>query len=146
MTRPATESERRRLSKGTAPLPVSNQRLVAAATRALEAHTRVRQVAARLEEELENLDSLPLKGMDPADPIAIAVEKVIAVEHVNTAKMLTEVTVKTRPRAPEVTVPPAVVSQASAEAEDAAIRASRIPTKQGVVMPTPTKPTKPTKP
>lgn len=59
---------------------VSNQRLVAAGTRALEAHARVRRIAERLDEELDHVTSphgIPTADLDPGDSVVIAVEKAI---------------------------------------------------------------------
>jgi hypothetical protein len=59
----------------------SNQRLVAASARALEAHARVRRMADHLAEELEHVTSphgIPTTELDPEDSMVVAVEKVIA--------------------------------------------------------------------
>lgn len=59
----------------------SGQRLAEAGRRALEAHARVRNVADRLGEELDEVTSphgIPTMDLDPEDSMVIAVEKVIA--------------------------------------------------------------------
>ena len=59
---------------------VSNQRLIAASKRALEAHARVQRLAEHLREELEHSTSphgVPAMELDPEDSMVIAVERVI---------------------------------------------------------------------
>jgi len=75
MTRASSEAKRQ--SNGSIS---SNQRLVAAGTRALDAHARVRRFAERLGEELDHVTSphgIPTTDLDPEDSMVIAVEKVI---------------------------------------------------------------------
>ena len=59
---------------------VSNQRLIAAGKRTLEAHARVRRMAEHLGEELESVTSphgIPSTELDPEDSMVIAVENAI---------------------------------------------------------------------
>ncbi len=82
-----------------------DQRLVAASSRALEAHARVRRIAARLSDELDNITSpqgIPVTDLDPGDSMVMAVEKVIT-----TAKpTLTDMTAPTRAQALAETAAP----------------------------------------
>lgn len=84
MTRSSTGSEAKRQingSVGTIPSSVSNQRLVAASKRALEAYARVQRFAEHLGEELEQVTSphgIPTTQLDPEDSMVIAVERVIS--------------------------------------------------------------------
>jgi hypothetical protein len=111
MTRASTGSEAKRQLNGSGTITsVSNQRLVAASKRALEAHARVRRLAERLGEELEHITSphgIPTMELDPEDSMVIAVEKVIT-----TAK---------------ATTPPPISTAA-----DEDVATSRTPTRLGV--------------
>ncbi|MGH7176515.1 MAG: hypothetical protein ACREJC_03955 [Tepidisphaeraceae bacterium] len=60
---------------------LSNPRIQAAGTRAIEAHVRLRRVATRLSEELEETTSphgIQTANFDDEDSMVIAVERVIA--------------------------------------------------------------------
>lgn len=84
MKRFGTGNETKRSSgaHGMTSVAPSSQRLAAAGLQILEAHARVRRFAERLGKELESTISpriAPTTGLDPKDPMVIAVEKVIAV-------------------------------------------------------------------
>lgn len=102
MTRAPTGNETKRQSNGAMPSS-SNQRLVAASKRALEAHARVQRFATHLSEELarsEELEYDPAQGipleLDREDSMVIAVEKVIATAKSTTPPPIAEMTSSSR--------------------------------------------------
>lgn len=110
---PRAGSEVKRQNNGV--VSVSNQRLIAASNRALEAHVRVQRFAEHLGEELDHITSphgIPTRELDPEDSMVIAVEKMIT-----TAKA-------------KVT-PPTVVA---VEEEEVISRAQVKPAKRGIAL------------
>lgn len=65
----------------TGSMTTLNPRVQAAGARALESYTRLRRVASRLSEELDEVTSphgIPTTDLDEEDSMVIAVERVIA--------------------------------------------------------------------
>ena len=59
---------------------ISNQRVVAAGMRAIEAHARVRRVAERFTDELDEVTpvhGVPMTDLDPEDSLVTSIEEVM---------------------------------------------------------------------
>ncbi len=88
MKRAPTGNEPKRPSRASAELS-SSPRLAAAGSQAIEAHARVRWLAERLGEELEDAppDGAPPEDLDPSDSVVVAVEKATTTMKSVTASM-----------------------------------------------------------
>lgn len=89
MKRASTGNEPKRPSRASGGELSSSQRLAAAGSQAIEAHTRVRWLADRLGEELDDAEPQeePSQDLDPADPVVAAVEKAATTMKSVTASM-----------------------------------------------------------